>query len=282
VSPLTWEALEGFRLKFEAARQHMQGLQQTINGFFEENLEVAPIIGEPNSQRTQYLFRIESVIDYPSREWGIVLGEAVHDLRSGLDQLAWAFAKKGSDSTAFPICATEREWVVDAPARYWSCPPGFIRFLDSVQPYHRGDVNEAKKHPLWILNALSNLDKHRTIPATALVADGGEAEIIRFEGILSKPLIHFYSGVPFEKGKIVAKARIKPDASGRDPYIDAKFSMTFDVGFGQISSAPSISFKPVEWVIWDIVQFVFEIGDKMSKLWNQIVESVERATNEAE
>lgn len=258
-----------------AMTDHMKGLQESIDRFFEDKLEVAPVIGEANPKRTQYLFRVESVIPYPHREWGVALGEAVHDVRSALDQLVYAFATEPHDRTAFPICDTERKWVVEAPVRYWSVPKSFARLLHSVQPYHRGNVNEARKHPLWILNALSNLDKHRTIPAIALVADTGEAEIIRYEGILKKPSIHFQSGVPFEKDKVVAKARIKPDASGRDPHIDAHFQMTFDVGFGQITKAPAISFQPVEDVMFEVFTYAVGFLDKIAGAWNEAVIEVE-------
>ncbi len=277
-----WEALDGCRLKIEATTRHMQRLQEAINGFFEENLEVAPIVGEANANGTQYLFRVKSVIDYPARKWGVILGDAVHNLRSALDQLVWTFARDGNDRTAFPICLTERDWIVDAPARYWSCPPGFVRMLNDVQPYHRGDVNEARKHPLWILNALSNLDKHRTIPAIALVADSGEAEIVETSGILKMPSIHFLSGVPYEKDRVVAKARIKADPSSSDPYIDAKLKMTFDVGFGKIPAAPSINFKSVEWEMYAVIEYAVAFLDNIADVWNKAVTKAERELGQAE
>jgi hypothetical protein len=277
-----FDVLEGCRAKVEAMTHHMKRLQDSIDGFFEEEFEVAPVIGEPNSQRTQYVFRVEEVIDYPRREWGVILGEAVHDIRSALDHLVWGFAKDRSTRTGFPIFDTRKDWVVRGPGMYWSVSDGLAKILDAVQPYHRGDVDEARKHPLWILNALSNLDKHRAIPAIALVADSGEAEIIGYGGIASLPSIHFIGGARFEKDEVVAKARIKPDASGVQPYIEAKFKMTFDVGFGQIPAAPSISFQPVEEVMYDVFEYAVEFLNKMVEVWNQAVIAVEDRGDEAE
>jgi hypothetical protein len=276
------DVLEGCRLKIEAMTKHMTRLQESIDRFFEENLEVASLIGKANSQRTQYLFRVEDVIDYPRHEWGVILGESVHDVRSALDHLVWGFAKDRSERTGFPIFDTKKDWTIKAPAMYWSVPTGFARLLDHVQPYHRGDVNEARKHPLWILNALWNLDKHRTIPATALIADTGEAEIIRHEGIARTPSIHFIGGARYKKGNVVAKARIKPDASGREPQIEANFKMSFDVGFGDIKSAPSISYQPVDWALYEVFEYAIAVLNNIVDVWNEAVVTVEGPRDEAQ
>lgn len=95
------------------------------------------------------------------------LGDFVYNLRSGLDQLAWQLCLSGGGDpgrdTMFPIY--ERD---DAKSeamflkRVKDIPSDAIRIIRDLQPYKRGA--DYRKHPLWQLKELSNIDKHR-LPA---------------------------------------------------------------------------------------------------------------------
>jgi hypothetical protein len=110
-------------------------------------------------------------------EWGVLVGEILHNLRSALDHLVWELViletgeapkprKPGSTTkTGFPIFETpggydgdrgERLMLhgVGAPAR---------ALIRSEQPFHTG---EDVASPLWHLHVLSNFDKHRTLHVT--------------------------------------------------------------------------------------------------------------------
>lgn len=100
------ELLESCSLKVFASEQHLNRLDEAAERFFEDKTEVASIAGEANSQRTKYLFRVESVIEWPRREWGIIVGDAIHCLRSALDHLVYGLASERDTRTQFPICRT--------------------------------------------------------------------------------------------------------------------------------------------------------------------------------
>jgi hypothetical protein len=277
-----YEVIGGARLKFVAMADHMDRLDQAVEGWLEDKAEtaVAIIEGEANSQRTEYFFTVEDVIAYPSEEWGIILGDAVHCLRSALDQLAWGICDpdKRSNRTQFPICLSEKEWIVDAPAMYWGASDGFVKFFDRLQPYHRGDMNAAQEHPLAILRSLSNLDKHRTIPAIALVSDHTEATVVSTEGIAKWSALRFSEGTPYEKSAVIARAKIVPDESGLEPKMDVHVEIAPDIGFGVIGPAPTITHKPVYGVLKDVAEYTARILDSLVDAWNQAV--VETHTEE--
>jgi hypothetical protein len=279
------------RLKFLAMSEHMNRLDEAVDGWLEEQTEVAVAVGQANSQRTKYVLRLDEVVAYPAEEWGIILGDAVHCLRSGLDQLIWGFIpepKDRSNRTQYPICLSEREWVTEAPAMYWGVSEAFAELLDKTQPYQRGDVNAARTHPLAVLRALSNLDKHRTIPAIALVADETEAEVIATQGIKEWSALRFKEGKRYEKGAVVAESKIVPDDSGLEPHMDVEVNAAFDIAFGPgIYDAPEITGQPVYGVFTEIAEYCAKILNALVDAWNMAVEEThtdeerERARREA-
>jgi hypothetical protein len=273
-----YESLEGCRLKIVAAADHMHRLQDAVEGFLEEGLQLAIVEGQANSQRTKYVFRVERMRRYPIREWGIVLGDAIHCYRSALDQLAYAFAKEPSHRTSFPICLDEREWVTKAPSQYWSINPNVLRLIDRVQPYHREDPSA---HPLAILRALSNLDKHRGIPTITMIADDAEAEVGLVTGISEWQSIVFKTGAAYKKGAVVADCKIVPDDSGVEPDMDVNIKAAFDVAFGDIPAVPTIRNRLVVDVIEEVSEYVARIISVFLDSWNAAVKALDAADPEA-
>jgi hypothetical protein len=96
----------------------------------------------------------------------MLVGEFAYALRSGLDHLAWQLAllktPDPGNSTAFPIDSqlplptnrSYRDKVADIL-------PAALTVVDSLQPYTTGPA--FKDHPLWQLNKLCNIDKHRVV-----------------------------------------------------------------------------------------------------------------------
>src|SRR5579859_3666483 len=50
-------------------------------------------------------------------------------------------------------------------------PAQAVSIIESLQPYHRRDAAAIKSDPLWRLNKLCNIDKHRRIPTDAVASD---------------------------------------------------------------------------------------------------------------
>jgi hypothetical protein len=210
-----------------------------------------PVVGEPNSQRTKYLLRVEGDVAFPGLEWGVIIGDAVHCLRSALDQLvAGLCSERPSLTTGFPICLKKRDWVVRAPGMYWSVPSAYVAVLDRAQPYHRGDA--AHMQPLAILNDLWNLDKHRGIPATALVPSRVRVTITESEGVTLGEF-RTCKGVALKDGAVIAESKMRFKEGITEAHVDVRADMTVSPGFGIIEKAPSISHKPVDKVFGELL-----------------------------
>jgi len=262
--------------KIAASEQHLNRLYEATEGFFKDKVEVAPIAGKANSQRTKYFFRVDSVIGFPALEWGIILGDAVHCLRSALDQLVYGFARDPWHNTQFPIFSDGRDWTIKAPAMYWSIPPPLLTIIDKAQPYHLGDT--ASDHPLALLRKLSNLDKHRAIPAIALVPYYSQISVRSTRGIKRWSRFKAYSGRPFEKGTVIAECKIVADDSGLEPEMDVDVKNTFDVGFGKISENSVLNYAPVIPTIQETIGLfvVNEVVNPVAAWWNKLVIEAER------
>jgi hypothetical protein len=124
---------------------------------------------EPNRQGVS----IKTDVPKPSSQWGIILGDVVHQLRSGLDHLVYALAtrthpisEQQAKKLSFPVFKKSADF--DA---HWTISKGLLESWIGVdefaevklaQPYKRTPDNPSTD-PLWVLAELDNIDKHRTI-----------------------------------------------------------------------------------------------------------------------
>lgn len=93
----------------------------------------------------------------------MIIGDAVHNMRSALDHL-W---KRLGGTGNFPLFADldgPNNWNTHKTARLAPIHPNAHAIIDALQPCHEGQ--RAPSHPLAILNKLSNIDKHEAIHVT--------------------------------------------------------------------------------------------------------------------
>jgi len=80
--------LDGPRAKIERANRQIITLQQSVQGFFRDNLyEIRE--AEHKSKAGNYPLRVKSGPQEFPIDWSVVIGEIAHDLRSALDGLTW-------------------------------------------------------------------------------------------------------------------------------------------------------------------------------------------------
>jgi hypothetical protein len=230
--------------KIDRSREHLEALQDSAKRFFDEHGDsIYRLHGESNSQRTKHLLRVELLRPLPTVEWGVIVGDAVHCLRTALDQLVFTLSLDPDDNAAWPVCRTEKEWVTKAPAMLWGVPKPLIAAIDRSQPYHRG--NAANEHPLAILNSLSNTDKHKFIPVVALVPDDPEWELISTQGMESHGEVRLKAGRLLEDGAVVLEISFVPDDSGLELQMQMNGRMAFRVAFGKSGVPAAIAGKPL-------------------------------------
>ena len=138
-------------LKAEVADWALKPYSVTEKTYFEKLLHVVRIEITPNKEIVAML-----------------LGDFICNLRSALDQLAWklahldktrAFTEREHRQISFPIFKDRNDTYIDRRALF---PPAVADEIDLLQPYVRG--NAYRDDPLWQLNELWNMDKHREIP----------------------------------------------------------------------------------------------------------------------
>lgn len=103
----------------------------------------------------------------PKHEWSLDLGDALHNLRSAFDAVAWGMAHfKDSEPTRpksvyFPICTDEKQW--KKALRHWvsEIPPEFQERLRIMQPFTYMPTGGVSV--LSMLHDLDIQDKHREI-----------------------------------------------------------------------------------------------------------------------
>jgi hypothetical protein len=178
------QRLSGPRAKVKRASSQIVALDNAMQEFFKKN-RYGVILSEFNRKKGYQYVRIKDAPILPD-EWGVIVGEIVHNLRSALDLLVWQLRSNESDSdtdTQFPICnrykivipkkgissfwvkrkekgSRKKKWVVNSYVK--NVDRKFLKRLQSFQPYKR--VNRGKHNPLILLQHLNNTDKHRIIP----------------------------------------------------------------------------------------------------------------------
>jgi hypothetical protein len=115
----------------------------------------------------------------PLEEWGLSIGECVHNLRSGLDNLAFALARLRQDPPTdpgaihFPICQTQSAFSQNRVRRSLDqMPPEAASLIEQFQPFQRNrpDIEGTPEtDALVLLQWLNNADKHR-VPSVVLIA----------------------------------------------------------------------------------------------------------------
>jgi len=98
--------------------------------------------------------------------WGLMFGDAVHNLRSMLDNLVYSIAEseganaRGLKNVQFPIVSNDADWVDVSKRRVSMLPTRVQRAIESVQPFQRPETERASDL-LAILSSFNNSDKHQ-------------------------------------------------------------------------------------------------------------------------
>ncbi|HLW52531.1 MAG TPA: hypothetical protein VKW06_06780 [Candidatus Angelobacter sp.] len=148
-------------MKIERAKEHIRNLDATIQAFLSD--KPYRIGAKPHSipsleHTTLYVAEVKPVPDNIS----LILGDAIHNLRSALDHLAWQLVELGGGkpdkNTYFPICERPHQYASMMGNREIQKIPKDARdILEAIQPYNTMDMT------LWLLHQLDISDKHRLL-----------------------------------------------------------------------------------------------------------------------
>jgi len=202
-------SIEYVYMKARRADFHLQSAEKQIRDWIKGNPYT--ITEEDNSDRTLHFFIISP---QPVREEiALTIGDFINCLRASLDQLAWNLVhlfpdtvptEKTATKVVFPICRTDDAYR-EKRALFHRTLHGV---LDSLQPSDR--ANAVQTHPLWQLDKLWNLDKHRTIPVNcgnwSIGFPKGIAVFIEWDSFEHR----FYTAVPCQSRFSLRPSYVKP------------------------------------------------------------------------
>lgn len=161
----------GSRQKVQQAKRHINDLDWKIRAFKKRKPYRFVIEPQSDSERFGLVFRAKEEIP---PEVALMLGDAIHNLRSALDLLACELVKQNGgeiDRVAFPIARDRESFEKKVKNGAISqAAPAIIETLRSLKPYRGEDGDEN----LVALQDLDNADKHRLLIPTCIFTNTGD------------------------------------------------------------------------------------------------------------
>lgn len=172
-SPSTVWRVQGVQQKIDHARLHAETLSKSVS----EWMVRSPPSATPEylPDRRGYRLILQPFVEAPPLEqWALLVGDCVHNLRSALDNLAFALALRRHDPPAdpkgiyFPVFDDAKEFSARAGRTLGQLPEDAVQLLTAFQPFNRA-AEQVKRDALLLLHHLDTHDKHR-LPQIVLLA----------------------------------------------------------------------------------------------------------------
>jgi len=236
-------SFDGICLKLKRADQQLNALHRDMREFldsdpYEPTVQFRRIRGAREAPCVMD-YSIRMIVKKPCRRvWSAIIGEIIHNLRSALDHAVYQLVIYRTDRppaddarTQFPICLNPLRFNANALTMLDGVSTHTTGLIEQMQPFVTG---EGEKSPLWHLNKLSNIDKHRTLHLT-----GGTVEAFNFSfppvvnpGYV--PQKHIREQGAFEHNTEIAWGRMFSDRPmfGYD-QVKVQRQVAFDIVFDQ-------------------------------------------------
>lgn len=167
--------LAGAEAKIRRAREHHDSYNEEVDAI--RNADPSPVgmLGQAvQDDRGQVWWQIViHEVDPPPLRMATIVGDHANNLRSALDHLVFELSflgKSGAPPGAnvqWPFCQDSASWV--SPHVQTRMLDGVLeehrQVIERLQPYNQPDL---ERHPLTLLQAVSNDDKHRVVQPVLL------------------------------------------------------------------------------------------------------------------
>jgi hypothetical protein len=273
---LTHQTLRGAETKLNRAREHMHSLGAEIQSFGQRHPQPVRLAIRDDPSLQLIPLMVESVT-HPEPFMGAIVGDALHNLRSALDYMAWELVGHGTESEkrrvtesasqiVFPIISGPSKRGLSAEKYFEAVLPNMLPGIDIVhqrivrqhQPYRWGD--RVERHPLALLQTLSNTDKHREVrpvlwAPTTLRLQGDYPEGCEVLGVKAGPDV----GRPLRPGAEIFYITVadKTRCDGLRVRPSAGVTITFEERLGFVE--PVGAFDILEWIINEVADVLGEI-----------------------
>ncbi len=217
----------------------MQTLHREVAAFADRNPN--PKTEHFDKETGRYTLAIHLSEEPDAERWGVLLGDAIHNLRSALDHVIWQLVVLNGEEPGahnqWPLCRSREGYLKPRKKGGVSVRETFLRgvakdaraIIDRLQPYRAGP--DLDRHFLSSLAPLSNADKHRVIQAGFLgIHEFPEGFLARSEDV-GEPLEGTFTSGPLEAGAYVVDCLLA--ITGPNPQVKMQGNLTLVVGFGE-------------------------------------------------
>jgi hypothetical protein len=156
-------------LKIQRGRDHLRDAISRAEQWSTSGAVRFEVVAEADQHTFDVVFRVGA--PQPAEEISLTFGDALHNLRGGMDAFAWELsALDGPHSSNkrkdvyFPAALTVDAWN-DLTPKLSTIPAEILERIRQCQPFHLGDEDAARLDPLAVIARLSNSDKHRGVVA---------------------------------------------------------------------------------------------------------------------
>jgi len=209
---------------------HFNALRDDLKSFADDKPYRA--VANHNADFTEHTLSVEFMDRSVFHDWGLMLGDCVHNMRSALDGAIYevAIRESGIDpppnerTLMFPITKDKDEFKKHGQWRIKTLSDPIQAIIEFHQPYNRGS-QPLDRAFLWRLNEFDAADKHRTIRLTCLgltegsgflnVEAGDEISFTRTDGPLE-------TGTPF---LTITSEHPMPNVKMKDPQVEVRVAL---------------------------------------------------------
>ena len=228
---------ESFLHRLGRAREYIESFDREAQRWVEGGCYTLILEGEPKERPS---LKVAEVKRCPP-EFGGLVGDAVHNMRSGLDHLAFALvvANHGrrrvprdiETSSEFPIFNSGTKFTNGGYKKLVGMRSDVQAAVERLQPYHRRKCPENRV--LWTLYLLSNSDKHRA-PWLTIATLLDSRITVTVDGVTINQEI-VYRG-RLKRGAVIAQWEV--DHFAAESRMDVDPNLKVGVAFGKGLSPP--------------------------------------------
>ena len=219
--PTVYIIFDSAKLKLGRAEEHIKTLETNVGEFFKT--KPYRLDTEIKSDPGEFIIQAR-LEDAPPKHLGLLIGDALHNLRSALDHIAFDLAGRPTNENVareieFPIFTDRSVYQTQSPKRLVGIAEGAKTIIEGLQPYNRPRLDGAGlPYPLAVLYELSNRDKHRELYITGMALIDG---VVGIDRRIVDVAIRYG---PFEDGAEIARFFAEPHMQ-----VETRFSFSVTI-----------------------------------------------------
>jgi hypothetical protein len=233
-------SIEGVRLKIKRADKYLKELDGELARFFQDEVYGATIDFKQDGPNSGWVTITVAIRKRPRDEWGLIVGDYIHNLSSALDHLVWQLRRLNGGRRArrsgFPAARSRWRFAYDdIEAMLAGLSERHRAMIEGLQPFRGWD--RARFHPLVVIRRLSSIDKHRFVhPVHVWVAANPPDAAglgITYDGTIGeRESFPLKAGEPVKDGTPLMRFHVS-GVHALPPDVNVEGKIPMDVAFGQ-------------------------------------------------